>query len=102
MPCLAALPGNRPFLACLALFLEGPKSTWEIQEKGLVEFDLQFEISDGMALGIFFGGGETFLPAKKWTAPKASHRKASHPRFPHFLRFRRPHFSEVLKRGWRT
>ena len=33
------------------------------------------------------------IQSERWTAPKASHLKASHPPFPHFLRFRRPHFS---------
>ena len=40
--------------------------------------------------------GKTFLPAKKWTVPKASHRKASRPHFPRFPRFRRPHFPNFL------
>ena len=34
-------------------------------------------------------------PCRKWTAPTASHREASHPHFPRCTHFRRPHLSSL-------
>ena len=38
-----------------------------------------------------FGEFET-QPPKKWTTPKANHRKTSHPHFPHLCRLHFPNF----------